>query len=152
MNRRVLIPAVVIAGIAIAFSSIEDEPADSPVPPSAAKPVPPSAAKPVPNACVKISNVLGEALVEAQSEGDGMKFVRGQAIKSPNHANVYFIATEFSATGVDNQVAVFMSNKLDGNGAVKAVDGTAKEFTHWVDADFEDVADPTVDKVRGCLS
>ena len=88
--------------------------------------------------------------------GTGAKFVRASAVKSPDFAKIYFIAVEFSATGVDNQIGVFVSNSLtDGGSRVMAVDGGATQFTVWPDADKTDAAisgaDPSVAAAKACL-
>ena len=70
-----------------------------------------------------------------------MKPVRGVAVKSEDFSNVYMVAMEFSATGIENQVGVWATNSLTASGGtMMAVDGTAKEFTVWPDADQTDAA------------
>lgn len=106
--------------------------------------------------CVAVSSALGQSIISGAEPGAGTKFLKAAAVKSPDFDQVYFIALKFSVTGVDNQVGVFASTALtDGGGMVLAVDGTAKQFTVWPDADKTDVAisgaDPSVAVVKACL-
>ena len=111
--------------------------------------------KPASN-CFPVPTAYGQSIISAARAGSGAKFVRASAVKSPAFAKVYFIAVEFSATGVDNQVGVFASNGLmDGAGLVMAVDGVAKQFTVWPDAGKTTAAisgsDPSVVAAKACL-
>lgn len=82
---------------------------------------------------------LLEAIASGEESGVGMKAVRGVAVKSRDFANVYMVAMEFSATGIPNQVGVWATNSLTaGEGLIMAVDGMAKQFTVWPDADETD--------------
>lgn len=88
--------------------------------------------------------------------GTGAKFLKASAVKSPGSESMDFIAVKFSATGVANQVGVFATTALtNGGGMVLAIDGTAKQFTTWPDADKTDVAisadDPSVVVAKACL-
>ena len=99
---------------------------------------------------------MGKSIISGAEAGTGAKFVKASAVKSPDFDKVYFIAVEFSATGVDNQIGVFASNSLtDGGGVVMAVDEMAKQFTVWPDADKTDAAisgaDPSVATAKACL-
>lgn len=100
---------------------------------------------------------MGKAVLSGAEAGTNVKFVRAAAVKSPDFEKVYFIAVEFSAPGVDKQTGVFASNALtDGGGMLMAVDGIAKQFTVWPDADKTQAAissaDPAVDAAKACLS
>jgi hypothetical protein len=69
---------------------------------------------------------------------------------------VYVVAVKFSATGVASQVGVFAATSLTGSGGmVLAIDGPAKQFTVWPDADKTDAAisetDPSVAAAKACL-
>lgn len=68
-----------------------------------------------------------------------MKPVRGMVVKSSDFENVYFVAVEFSATGVENQIGVWATNSPDGTGSIFSVDGMAQEFTDWGSGDGTDV-------------
>lgn len=97
------------------------------------------------------------AKVQAGAEdGTGMIVTRGVAYRSPDFENVYFVAAEFTATGVDPQVGVWAMNSLDpSSGIVMAVDGLAQQFTVWPDGDVTDAAiskaDPSVAVALECL-
>ena len=75
-----------------------------------------------------------EAIAAGAQDGTGMKPLRGMVVKSNDFENVYFVAVEFSAAGIDNQVGVWATNNPDwpeGNGVIYSVDGFAQEFTDW---------------------
>lgn len=108
--------------------------------------------------CLSVDSDMGISIMSESESGTGAKFVKASAVRSPNFKKVYFIAVEFSAPGVDNQVGVFASNVLttsEGRSAPLAVDGTAQSFTTWPDADKTtsaiSVADPSVDTAKACI-
>jgi hypothetical protein len=93
----------------------------------------------------------------AEQRTGGIKLTRAFAVKSTEHANAYYIAARFTAPGVDEQTGVWASNSLTpGQGIILAVDGFAKEFTDWGDADKTDAgmtsADKGAKKAEDCLS
>ena len=93
------------------------------------------------SSAVSVSNDLLQAIASGEEAGVGMKPVRGFAVKSRDFSNVYMVAMEFSATGVNNQVGVWATNSLtSGGGLIMAVDGYAKQFTVWPDSDTTDAA------------
>ena len=107
--------------------------------------------------CLNIDAAFGNAIMSGAESGSGVQFVRASAVKSPDFNKVFFIAVEFSATGVSNQVGVFASNSLTmGEGTVMAVDAFAQEFTDWGDADTTKAAiskaDPSVATAKACLN
>lgn len=106
------------------------------------------------SACIRLPQSVIEAIASGQEEGVGMVPVIGYAIKSPDFNNVYFMAIEFEATGVKNQVGVFARNGLE-TGLILSVDGFAKEFTVWPDASKTDAqisgADRSIDVVKNCI-
>ncbi len=71
---------------------------------------------------------------------------------------VYFVAGRFNVPGVDEeQVGVWATNSLEpGGGLILAVDGLAKEFTVWPDADTTDAAIDAsslgVEEAKKCLT
>jgi|SRR5665811_377178 len=79
------------------------------------------------------SDALLQEIASGEQEGVGMVPVRGMTVRSDDYEEAYFVAMEFSATGIDNQVGVWVTNDLDDPGMVFAVDGTAKEFAVWPD-------------------
>jgi hypothetical protein len=74
---------------------------------------------------------LLEILCSGPQEGITMAPVRGAVVRSDDYEEVYFVAMEFSANGVENQVGVWSTNDLAGNGLISAVDRTAEAFTVW---------------------
>jgi hypothetical protein len=90
---------------------------------------------------VPVPDDLLEAIASGEESGVGMKPIRGVAVKSEDFSEVYMVAMEFSATGVENQIGVWATNSLTaGGGIIMAVDGTAQAFTVWPDADKTDAA------------
>ena len=104
--------------------------------------------------CISIpSNVLAD-IASGEEAGVGMIPLVGYAIKSTDFSNVYFLAIQFSATGVDEQVGVWARNGID-SGIIMSVDPIAQNFTVWPDADGTDAAiapnDPSVKSAKSCL-
>ena len=109
-----------------------------------------------PEDCLPVSKEMSRAIATGQEDGVGMKPVAEAAVKSPDFRNAYFIAITFSATGVDDQTGVWVSNLLyPGDGIIMAADPTAQQFTDWPDADKTDAQistdDPSVDAAKSCL-
>ena len=99
---------------------------------------------------------LLDAIASGEESGVGMEPIRGIAVKSGDFSNVYMVAMEFSATGIKNQVGVWATNSLSaGGGIIMAVDGTAKAFTVWPDADQTDaqitISDDGVAEAKAAL-
>lgn len=107
-----------------------------------------------PSNCIQLPQSVIEAIASGEEEGVGMVPVVGYAIKSPDFNNVYFMAIEFEATGVKNQVGVWARNGIE-TGLILSVDGFAKEFTVWPDASKTDAqisgADRSIDVVKKCI-
>lgn len=152
-----------IAALALVSCSSPTSPADNAAAdptmttaaPEATTRTPAAPVKPA-SKCIEVSTALGQSLMSGAEAGTGAKFLKASAVKSPGSDSVYFIAVKFSATGVDNQVGVFASTALtNGGGMVLAIDGTAKQFTVWPDADKTDAAisgaDPSVAVAKACL-
>jgi hypothetical protein len=62
----------------------------------------------------------------------------GQAVKSNDFQNVFMVAADLQGSGLGGtgDIGVWATNSLDPNaGIVMAVDGVAKEFSDWPDAD-----------------
>ena len=104
--------------------------------------------------CILIPpNVMAD-IASGEEAGAGMIPVSGYAVKSPDFSNVYFLAIQFSATGIDDQVGVWARNGID-SGIIMSVDSIAQSFTVWPDADGTDAAiasnDPSVQSAKSCL-
>lgn len=91
----------------------------------------------------------------AEASTGGITITRGSAYKSPNYEKVWFVAAEFNAPGVDNEVAVWATNSLAGEGLTLAVDNMAQEFTVYPNANETSFEIPTtgddVTNAKGCL-
>ncbi len=106
--------------------------------------------------CIKATEELLDNIAFLAQDGTGLVPVSGYYIKSPDFVSVYFVAMEFSATGIENQIGVWASNKTDGSNAIYSVDGFAKEFTDWFHSDETDANispyDPSINRVRDCFN
>jgi hypothetical protein len=104
--------------------------------------------------CVAIPSVVLADIASGEESGVGMTPVVGYAVKSPDFSNVYFLAIQFSAAGIDDQIGVWARNGID-SGIIMAVDSIAQNFTVWPDADGTDAAiasnDPSVSSAKSCL-
>lgn len=104
--------------------------------------------------CIKLSDSVMNAIASGEEDGVGMSPKVGYAIKSTDFNNVYFLAIEFGASGIENQVGVWARNGIE-SGIIMSVDGTAKSFTVWPDASSTDAqisgADRNIDLVKSCL-
>ncbi len=107
--------------------------------------------------CQKVSAAMQRAIASGEEGGAGMKVLDGAAVRSDDFSEAYMIALRFTVTGVEEeQVGVWSSNSLKpGGGLILAVDGFAKEFTVWPDADKTDadmtINDDGVEEAAGCM-
>ena len=103
--------------------------------------------------CLEADAGLAKAIIAGDENPAGLKAVKWAGVKSQDF---YFIAIEFSATGVDNQIGVWASDSLkQGGEVIMSADSTAKAFTIWPDADETDAeisdADPSIDDAKACI-
>jgi hypothetical protein len=112
-----------------------------------------------PDNCEDVGMPMARAIATGAEDGVGkLKAKRVAAVKSPDFSEVYFIAVEFTGPGFETEpeVGVWASNSLTpGGGLILSVEGFAKEFTVWPDADTTDAAiestDPSVEDAIACL-
>jgi len=71
------------------------------------------------------------AIAEGQILDGGMKPMRGVVVKSRDAESLYFIAMEFSSTGVGNEIGVWATSDLQGDTLIWAVDGVARRSSQW---------------------
>jgi hypothetical protein len=107
--------------------------------------------------CLAVKPKLLELIASAAEPGVGkLTFSDGAAVRSEDFTEAYMIAARFSAPGVDNETGIWSSNSLEpGKGLMLSVDGFAKQFTIWPDADktkaeIEQSTDG-VEEARACL-
>jgi hypothetical protein len=109
----------------------------------------------VPIQCLDVPEQVLLDIASGEEERAGMIPLRGKAYKSPDYANVYFIAIEFEATGIEKQVGVWARNGIE-SGLILAADSYAQSFTVWPDADKTDAqilpSDPAIKIARECLN
>ena len=93
----------------------------------------------------------------ADGAQDGTEFVaREAAAFQADGSEVYYVALRFAAAGGGDEVGVWATNSLAVNQAatVLSVDGFAKQFTVWPDAEAAfDIspAHPSVSAAKDCL-
>ena len=106
------------------------------------------------NDCLKVSRAMVNGLNEGLQHG--VKITRAAAVKAQGFHNVYFIAGKLKGPGVDD-TGVWATNHglKPGDGLIFSVDGMAREFSVWPDADVPifsaDASDPNVDRALECL-
>jgi hypothetical protein len=154
MKRTIsLILAAVAAVAAVALAGCSSPaPKQAPVE-TVTLPAAPSQASPT---CIPVSSAMGQSIMSKATPGSGARFTKAVAVKSPDFSRVYFIALQFSAGDVENQVAVFASSELTPVGApIMAVDAVAQQVTDWPDADKSKAAisksDPYAMAAKACL-
>lgn len=151
----IVLAALCVGGIAL-FGGGDKEPAAATSSPAARTSSNPAAAAPAAG-CLPVSATVVGLFDDQAQTGTGMKMTgRASAVKSPDFAKVYFVAAEFSATGVDNQVGVWAVNNINATpNAVFSVDGFSKQFTDWPDgaksASKISGADPSAAAAKRCL-
>ncbi len=104
--------------------------------------------------CTPASQALLDRIATGALDGTGMVPLSGEVYLSPDYGKAYFVAVKFSATGIEDQTGVWVTNDLEF-GTTMSVDGTAINFTDWPEASKTDpnltIADPTASVVIECL-
>jgi hypothetical protein len=107
--------------------------------------------------CEQVPTDLAQAILEGYEEGTGaLEYVAAAAVRSKDFQQAHMIAIRFTAEGVGEQTGVWSSNSLEnGRGLILAVDGPAKQFTVWPDADKTQAAmtsgDDGVAEAAACI-
>lgn len=110
-------------------------------------------------ACESVDQAVLNSIAAGAEEDTGeLTINRGSAYKSPNYGNVYFVAAEFSAAGVDKETGVWALNSIDPAepGIIVAADAFAQGFTVYPDGDTMANSIPKasddIDNARACLA
>lgn len=106
--------------------------------------------------CIAVSSEKMITIASGEQDGVGMVPNKAFAVKSPDFNNVYFVALNFSAPGVENIIGVWAVNNLGNDGIILAADFVAQEFTVWpwgsvTDAKI-DPNDPYIEKAKSCFN
>ena len=118
------------------------------------------AATPKPTAtsrCASVPDALANDILGGNEPDTGaLRLVQAAAWRSPDFTKVWFVAIKFKIQGGDELTGVWATNSLEaGGGLILAVDGFAKEFTVWPDADKTAArisgGDPGIDASESCL-
>ena len=78
------------------------------------------------------------AIAKGQILDGGMKPIRGVVVKSKDAERLYFIAMEFSSTGVGDMIGVWATSDPQGDTLIWAVDGVARDSTEWPRSEASD--------------
>lgn len=110
--------------------------------------------------CIGVERAVLDGIAEGVEDdvvGD-MVMLEGFAVRSSEFEKVFMVAARFSVPGVDDAVGVWATNgvTLADAGIMLSVDGIAKEFTVWPDADDTDaeitLSTDGVAAAKACLS
>ena len=108
--------------------------------------------------CEAVSDDL-LAAIGSGLDGGGLTLREGQAVRSEEREEVWFVAADIEGPGLEgtSDIAVWATNSLEvGGGLILSVDALAQEFSVWPDADTTDaeIADTEdgVDEARQCVA
>ena len=105
--------------------------------------------------CIEVSREKMNTIASGEQTGVGMIPNKAFAVKSPDFNNVYFVALDFSAPGIDNVIGVWATNNLGNEGIILAADFVAQEFTVWPWGSVTDAkispSDPFIEKAKECF-
>lgn len=111
------------------------------------------AAEQVASKCLDVPKATLEAIESGAEDGSGVKVVRGKAVKSTDFNNVFFVATEIQAPGIEapNDIAVFDTNSIDDTSIIDSVNATAKALFVWPDDTRTSSEDDGYQEAIDCL-
>ena len=107
--------------------------------------------------CETVSQALLDGIASGAEDGVGkLTLSNGAAVRSKDYSEVYLVAAKLTAPGVDGDIGVWATNSLTaGGGLIMSVDGFAKQFTVWPDADKTDaeisLSADGYDEARDCI-
>lgn len=110
-----------------------------------------------PENCLGVSTELGEAIAGGGTDGD-LVWVKGAAVKSPDHKEVYYIAGVVKDPAVDDEevTAVWGTTSLEvGGGMIVSADNVSELMTNWPRSDERtgdiQFTDPGGQDAKKCL-
>jgi hypothetical protein len=98
------------------------------------------------------------AIEEGLTVSGGGSLRNARAVKSNDLEKVYMVAADIQGDGMEgnDDIGVWATNSLQGNGLIFSVDGFAKEFSDWGDAATTDAqitqAADGVDEAKECAT
>lgn len=106
--------------------------------------------------CLDVEQAYLDQLLVGLDNASGLLLNAGQAVKSEDYENVYFVAANLEGAGMDNgEIVVFATNALDASGLIMSINSTAQEFFVWPDGDSTDanitMDDDGADKAVECV-
>ena len=105
--------------------------------------------------CESPSRKLLDGIASGLEVSGGGTIGRGGAVRSGAHSNGYFVAAEIQGSGMDDEVAVWFTNRLDGSGMIFSVDNMAQAFSVFPDAGRTDaeatMSDPGARESLTCV-
>lgn len=116
----------------------------------------PESEKPQEQVASRCLDVKQETLATIESgamEDSGAKIVRGKAVKSNDFENVYFVATEVQAPGIESpdNIAVFDTNDINNITIVNSSNAEARALFVWPDDNRTSVNDDGHKEAIDCL-
>lgn len=105
--------------------------------------------------CLTVPHEVVKAIGDGAPEGSGFVAQRAAAVLGTGN-EIYFVAMRFDANGETDMTGVWATTSIGVGEAssVISVDGFAKQFTNWPDAEvaFEvSPAHPSAEEAAGCL-
>jgi hypothetical protein len=105
--------------------------------------------------CIALSADVMQTIADGADAGREIVGQEAQAVKGTGE-DVYFVAMRFQTKGGSDEVGVWGTNAVSSNAVttVIAIDGFAKQFTHWPDAQQAfgiSPAHPKALAAEGCL-
>ena len=152
MQRRTKILAAV-GGAVVVLGAVSSFLGDDPTPAAADATASHAAPSTKSDACLDVPADLMTRIADGGKDGQAFTAKEGAAVRGTG-GETYFVALRFGAAGVPDQVGVWGTTALEGSTGIISVDGLAKNFTVWPDAEKAfnvSPAHPSVDAAKGCL-
>ena len=105
--------------------------------------------------CLTPSSRLLRDIASGLTVAGGGSLGASGAVKSGAHANAFFVTARINGPGMDGDVGVWATTRLDGSGMIFAVDAIARAFSVFPDGGRTQAAfsmsDPGAQQSRGCV-
>jgi len=105
--------------------------------------------------CEDVSQTVQDNIQIGILAETGVILTNFQAVRSEDFEKIWMVAALMEGPGMDGDIGVWATNKIDDTGIILAVDGLAQEFSEWPDGDSTDAemsaADDGVDEAKDCV-
>lgn len=138
-----------------AAATNEPEPTD--VPPTAEPTKEPAEEEVANSRCEPVDDALVDGISEGLTVDGGGSLRNAQAVRSGDYKKVWFIAADIQGPGLEGSedIGIWATNSLVGEGLIMAVGGYATEFSDWGDGGQTDAqlstSDDGAQEARGCV-